>query len=162
MSKNKTTTRDSTAGLVAAGVSISEMANQLGISKPYIHRIIKETYPGYVPTNKGPKKLAFSSDTIRLRVMLGTALYDLKQCLGNDPVATAAATGLNRYDQIEATHRPYEFDWRISQMQRVFDAAGKKLNLLDLLSPGYWASQEELDEFHIRAERVQKAANTTR
>jgi hypothetical protein len=120
---------------IKAGVSRKGIAQREGLNHRVASNIINDLIAKhgltYVPKDD-VHAYGTTNETALLRSALGGYLFDLRQQLGGDRAEVARLVGLNRRDQVRAEQRPFQHDWKVSEMERLAHATGITLKeLLD-------------------------------
>jgi hypothetical protein len=111
--------------LVADGFTVSECANKLGLNEQVTRRKLQELclqpvrYSTRIP-------IGLSNHSYRLRTELGCIVTDLLETRTERQVSEI--TGLNRREISRAKDRPYNHDWKLSQIERTLGCVGRNLD----------------------------------
>lgn len=111
--------------LLNDGYDVSSVASRLGVSGIYVRKVISRHEAHYEPKTKSELfPYGITNDSHAMRVRLGYILYNLFEKNDSKSWITSRMTGLNRYELIAAMGRPWNHDWKISQIERVCQASG--------------------------------------
>ena len=95
----------------------------MGLSHEWGHelckKLIKKHDIQYTPTESGEPAL-LDEDTRKLRAKLADTLFKLK----GTPTSIAIQTGIPPRAQKSAISKPFDYDWKLSEISRLAAAAG--------------------------------------
>lgn len=122
--RNTTTSLGSVEALMAEGLSPVTIADRLGLATVSVRTLCKKIDPSYCGSRTDEVPFGLSDHSMRLRSHLGRVLYDLTESRNLSNTEASSLTGLNRNELIFAVQRPWSHDWKISQIERLCNAAG--------------------------------------
>jgi len=107
----------------------SYIANAIGMNQQVVARRIREL--GWTPNTEPYEGLAYGVTmcSLNLRAMLASILVDMREAGMLQP-DISAATGLNAREIGKAAVAPYTHDWKLSQIERTLQQAGKTINAI--------------------------------
>ncbi|MGN6820571.1 MAG: hypothetical protein ACTHJR_18090 [Sphingomonas sp.] len=117
--------------LVIEGRAASEIAERLGLEEDYVQRQASRIADelGIVrakrPSRMDKTPFGMSADSQRLRRNLGNELYYLKQDDNLHKLEVAELTGIPQKAQLGAWERPHNYNWSITQIERLARARGR-------------------------------------
>jgi len=121
--RNTTTSLDSVRALMVEGLSPVTIADRLGLATVSVRTLCKKIDPSYCGSRTDEVPFGLSDHSMRLRSHLGSVLYDLTESRNLSNTEASIFTGLNRNELICAIQRPWSHDWKVSQIERLCNAA---------------------------------------
>ena len=115
--------------LVDMAYPTSYIASAVGMNQQVVARRIREL--GLVPPSRSYSGWAYgiTTNSVPLRAMLASILVDMREAGMLQP-DISAATGLNAREISKAAVAPYTHDWKLSQIERTLQQAGKTINAI--------------------------------
>ncbi len=104
------------------------IAQILGMNEHVVRRKLQELKiePGFMHKKRDGLPYGMTSNSYKLRAQLGQIVAGLMDKY--EQPAVSSLTGLNRQEITHAMKHPFDHDWKLSQMERVFDCEGKSIN----------------------------------